>query len=75
MRDCCRTCWWREGSRCYNEKIATVTVENGFRQGQVIDQNLRDECSAFHGYTNKRAVYERVIPPERLVFVSERKPS
>ena len=67
----CNGCWWRGGERCYNEKIATITIKGGFREGHLIDQGLQDECLAFHGYKGKRAVYEQVIPSEMLVIMSE----
>ena len=68
----CWRCWWKEGGRCYNDKFATITIVDGkFRQGQLIDQDLVDECLAFNGKLGKREVWERALPKEMLVITSE----
>lgn len=75
MTEACRNCWWREGERCYNEKLVELkTIGGKFgRFGPLIDDELLACCNEADGYKGKRAVLEQVIPGNKLVITSEKR--
>jgi len=59
----CVPCWWQEGGRCYCNDLAIERDKNG-RSIMKAQGKCRFFCS-------KRAVYEKCIPSDMLVIVSE----
>lgn len=42
----CRGCWWQEGSRCYNHRIAVIirNDEEYLQEGEEITEELLVKC-------------------------------
>lgn len=70
--DICRTCWWREGGRCYREPYKSEPSPSG-----VGRQSLKmADGTCGDGYKNKREVLVSAgIPTEMLRIASEEKGS
>lgn len=62
MRSPCIGCWWQEGGLCY---LPPVKYEKGYAVDVPKAESL---CSSFK---SKRSVFEKVIPADKLIIVSE----
>lgn len=67
----CRSCWWQEGGRCYNETFAIITTSNNRRYGELINDDTELRCCNSEGYLNKRTALSSVIPNDKLIILSE----
>lgn len=68
----CRSCWWKEGWRCYNEAFASIDMSKGRRDGEVINDETLSKCTDSQGYWNKRSALTTVMPNNKLVIVYEK---
>jgi len=59
----CRSCWWQEGGRCYQEPVDRLPDGRSKR--------LAEGPCPGKGYHNKRKMLERAIPGDKLVILSE----
>jgi hypothetical protein len=62
----CKGCWFEEGAKCYHESVL-IRDDQGYSK---IEANNRCEK-----YWNKREALSSVIPNEKLIITSERKPT
>lgn len=75
MKERCRSCWWHEGGRCYNEDFAVLVRPNSQNVfvGELIDNSTDTRCLQNSGYLNKREALSAVIPNDKLTILSERR--
>ena len=82
----CWFCWWREGHRCFQEKLGTIPTEpmsftdssgqeHSYtrRLGLEITDGHYTQCVESGGYKSKRATWMSILPPDiDLVIMSEK---
>lgn len=61
----CKTCWWQEGEKCYNEKLVNTIGKN-------ISPELLMDCNENNCYCNKRKALGTLIPNNKLTIISEK---
>lgn len=62
----CKSCWWQEGGRCYNEPCERIPNPEGFGS---ISTKMADAICEHH--TSKRSVLSQFFSSDMLTIQSE----